>query len=98
MEFYVAIYSSPWKTYLPGQPLHHTVHVYTIQSKHLLKETHSPTYTVNFCKYYKGKLSLLLTIFQEVSVDWFVAFGYIFYEKNHITGWLTVTCVDNSFI
>lgn len=30
------------------------VHVYTIQSKHLLEETHSPTYTVNFCKYYKG--------------------------------------------
>lgn len=55
---YVAIYSSPWKTYLPGQPLHHTVHVYTIQSKHLLKETHSPTYTVNFCKYYKGNLLL----------------------------------------
>lgn len=51
-------FSSPWKTYLPGQPLHHSVHVYTIQSKHLLEETHSPTYTVNFYKYYKGKLLL----------------------------------------
>lgn len=55
MGFYVAIYSIPWQTYLPGQPLHHTVHVCTIQSKHLLKETHSPTYTVNFASITRGK-------------------------------------------
>ena len=30
-------------------------------TEHLLKETHSPTHTVNFCKYYKGK-NLILTV------------------------------------
>lgn len=29
-------------------------------TEHLLKETHSPTHTVNFCKYYKGKTCFLL--------------------------------------
>lgn len=101
MGLYVAIYSSPWKTYLPGQPLHHTVHVYTIQSKHLLKETHSPTYTVNFCKYYKGNLLLSGTFpanFPRGISRLICCFWLHFPWNSNTTGWLTVTCVDNSLM
>lgn len=55
-------------------------------TEHLLKETHSPTHTVNFCKYYKGKnlfltVSRLLANFFKGILDWFAAFGYIFNEE-----------------
>lgn len=56
-------------------------------TEHLLKETHSPTHTVNFCKYYKGKnlffivSRLLANFFKKGTLDWFAAFGYIFNEE-----------------
>lgn len=71
-------------------------------TEHLLKETHSPTHTVNFCKYYKGKnlfltVTRLLANFFKVTLDWFAVFGYIFNEEGkYCIDWLILTCVDNS--
>lgn len=70
-------------------------------TEHLLKETHSPTHTVNFCKYYKGKnlfltVSRLLANFFKGILDGFAAFGYIFNEDGKCLGWLNLTCVDSS--
>lgn len=69
-------------------------------TEHLLKETHSPTHTVNFCKYYKGKtcfllLSRVLANFSKGHLSDFALFGYIFNEKEY-TGWLDLTYVDKS--
>lgn len=55
-------------------------------TEHLLKETHSPTHTVNFCKYYKGKnlfycKQISCQFFQKGILDWSAAFGYIFNEE-----------------
>lgn len=56
-------------------------------TEHLLKETHSPTHTVNFCKYYKGKNLFFyswadfLPVFSKGILDWFAAFVYIFIEE-----------------
>lgn len=70
-------------------------------TEHLLKETHSPTQTVNFCKYYKGikmefyckqTCQFLKSLFGLI----LLLLGYIFNEKKNSSGWLNLTCVDNS--
>lgn len=71
-------------------------------TEHLLKETHSPTHTVNFCKYYKGK-NLFLTVsrlranFLEKAFwkDLLLLVTFSMKRENTV-GWLNLTCVDNS--
>ena len=71
-------------------------------TEHLLKETHSPTHTVNFCKYYKGK-NLFLTVsrlranFLEKAfwTDLLLLVTFSMKRENTV-GWLNLTCVDNS--
>lgn len=71
-------------------------------TEHLLKETHSPTYTVNFCKYYKGTnlfftVSRLLANFLKKAfwTDLLLLVTFSMKRENTI-GWLNLTCVDNS--
>lgn len=71
-------------------------------TEHLLKETHSPTHTVNFCKYYKGKnlfftVSRLLANFFQIGIlDWCAALVTFSMKRENTVGWLNLTCVDNS--
>lgn len=71
-------------------------------TEHLLKETHSPTYTVNFCKYYKGKnlfftVSRLLANFfrKAVWTDLLLLVTFSMRRENTV-GWLNLIYVDNS--
>lgn len=71
-------------------------------TEHLLKETHSPTHTVNFCKYYKGKnlfftVSRLLANFfrKAIWTDLLLLVTFLMKRKNTV-GWLNLIRVDNS--
>lgn len=70
-------------------------------TEHLLKETHSPTHTVNFCKYYKGKnlvftVSRFANFFKKGILNWCAALVTLPTKRENTVGWLNLTSVDNS--